>query len=173
MWTAAFDCGTISLWTVLWVCYFPEQPLSLSFHPTGLQLLVGFADKLRLCSVLLGEVRAYKEFAIKGCCECAFSHGGHLFAAVNGTLVQVYDTNTGEQLAVFRGHTASSPLAGLVARRHSAGVSWSGRRGVPAEVGSVSAAARAGPEGLQVHMRRGDAAGQNVRSGRRPHAEGR
>ena len=88
------------------VCYFPEQPLSLSFHPTGLQLLVGFADKLRLCSVLLGEVRAYKEFAIKGCCECAFSHGGHLFAAVNGTLVQVYDTNTGEQLAVFRGHTA-------------------------------------------------------------------
>ena len=88
------------------VCYFPEQPLSLSFHPSGLQLLVGFADKLRLCSVLLGEVRAYKEFAIKACCECAFSHGGHLFAAVNGTLVQVYDTSTGEQLAVFRGHTA-------------------------------------------------------------------
>ena len=107
-------CGvdrSLRLWNYLTldcalVCYFPEQPLSLSFHPSGLQLLVGFADKLRLCSVLLGEVRAYKEFAIKGCCECAFSHGGHLFAAVNGTLVQVYDTNTGEQLAVFRGHTA-------------------------------------------------------------------
>ena len=107
-------CGvdrSLRLWNYLsldcpLVCYFPEQPLSLSFHPSGLQLLVGFADKLRLCSVLLGEVRAYKEFAIKGCCECAFSHGGHLFAAVNGTLVQVYDTNTGEQLAVFRGHTA-------------------------------------------------------------------
>ena len=109
----AATCGadrSIRLWNLLTlrcelVVYFPELPLSLSFHPSGLHLLVGFADKLRLCNVLLNEIRAYRELPIKACAECAFSHGGQSFAAVNGTLVQVYDTYTGEQLAVFRGHT--------------------------------------------------------------------
>ena len=109
----AATCGadrSIRLWNLLslqceLVVYFPEVPLSVSFHPSGLQLLVGFSDKLRLCSVLSSEIRAYRELPIKACMECAFSHGGHAFACVNGTLIQVYDTHTGEQLAVFRGHT--------------------------------------------------------------------
>ena len=109
----AATCGvdrSIRLWNLLsleceLVVYFPECPLSVAFHPSGLHLLVGFSDKLRLCNVLLHEIRAYRELPIKSCMEVAFSHGGQAFACVNGTLIQVYDTYTGEQLAVFRGHT--------------------------------------------------------------------
>ena len=109
----AATCGmdrSIRLWNLLTlecelVVYFPECPLSVSFHPSGLHLLVGFSDKLRLCNVLCNEIRAYRELPIKQCMEVAFSHGGQAFACVNGTLIQVYDSYTGEQLAVFRGHT--------------------------------------------------------------------
>ena len=61
-----------------------DEAFSVSLHPSGLHVLVGFADKLRLCNLLVNDVRAYKEFAVKACRECRFSNGGQLFAAVNG-----------------------------------------------------------------------------------------
>ena len=39
---------------------FPEEALSVSFHPSGLHVLVGFTDKLRLCNLLLDDIRPYK-----------------------------------------------------------------------------------------------------------------
>jgi len=42
--------------------YFNEDPFSVAFHPTGLHLLVGFTDKLRLMNVLMDDIRPYKEF---------------------------------------------------------------------------------------------------------------
>lgn len=36
---------------------FEAEPLSLALHPTGYMLLVGFADKLRLLSVLADDLR--------------------------------------------------------------------------------------------------------------------
>lgn len=83
---------------------FNEEPLSVSFHPSGLHLLVGFSDKLRLLNVLLDNLQPYKEFAIKGCSVCKFSNGGHLFAAVNSTTIQVYKTYTGEIATSIRAH---------------------------------------------------------------------
>ena len=85
---------------------YPEPPLSVSVHPSGLHVLIGFADKLRLMNIFIDDLRLYKEFAIKGCTETAFAHGGHLFAAINVGLIQIYNTYTAEQVAVFRGHTA-------------------------------------------------------------------
>ena len=83
---------------------FVEEAFSVSFHPSGLHVLVGFADKLRLCNLLVNDVSAYKEFAVKACRECRFSNGGQLFAAVNGSVVQVYDAYTAENVGNFRGH---------------------------------------------------------------------
>ena len=83
---------------------FVEEAFSVSFHPSGLHVLVGFADKLRLCNLLVNDVSAYKEFAVKACCECRFSNGGQLFAAVDGSVVQVYDAYTAENVGNFRGH---------------------------------------------------------------------
>jgi hypothetical protein len=65
---------------------------------------VGFADKLRLMSVLLDDLKTVKEVGIKGCREVAFCNGGQLFAAANGTTVSVYNTYTGENVGNLRGH---------------------------------------------------------------------
>ncbi|MDB9925025.1 hypothetical protein OAD67_02060 [bacterium] len=86
---------------------FTEEALSISFHPSGLHVLVGFADKLRLCNLLVDDIRTYKEFPVKNCRESRFSNGGHLFAAVNGSVVQVYDTYSTENVGNFRGHGGS------------------------------------------------------------------
>ena len=84
--------------------FFPEEAYSVSFHPSGLNVLVGFADKLRLMNLLIDDIRTYKEFSIKACRECRFSHGGQYFAAVNGTTVQIYNTYTCENIGNLRGH---------------------------------------------------------------------
>lgn len=49
--------------------YFTEESYSVAFHPSGLYLLVGFSDKLRLMNVLMDDFRLFKEFGIRGCKE--------------------------------------------------------------------------------------------------------
>jgi hypothetical protein len=55
---------------------FADEIFSIAIHPTGLMVLVGFADKLRLMSVLMEDLKTIKELGIKGCRECCFSTGG-------------------------------------------------------------------------------------------------
>ncbi|KAJ1455139.1 quinon protein alcohol dehydrogenase-like superfamily [Pelagophyceae sp. CCMP2097] len=81
-----------------------EEPLSVALHPSGLYVLVGFADKLRFMSLLMDDIRAVYELNIKACRECAFAHGGHAFAAANNAVVQIIATYTHETLANLRGH---------------------------------------------------------------------
>lgn len=83
---------------------FQEEAFSISLHPSGLQVLVGFSDKLRLMNLLIDDIRSFKEFTVRGCRECAFSHGGHLFAAVNGNVIHIYSTTTFENIANLKGH---------------------------------------------------------------------
>ncbi|KAJ8285212.1 hypothetical protein GJAV_G00023590 [Gymnothorax javanicus] len=84
---------------------FQEQALSVALHPSGLFLLVGFSDKLRLLNLLMNDLRSFMEFSVRGCRECAFSNGGHLFAAVNGTVIQIYSTITFENVRNLKGHS--------------------------------------------------------------------
>ena len=84
--------------------YFAEEAHSVAFHPSGLHVLVGFSDKLRLCNLLMDDIRPYREFSIKGCRECSFSNGGKYFAAVNGPVIQVYNMYTCENVGNCRGH---------------------------------------------------------------------
>ncbi len=48
---------------------FQEEAYSVSVHPSGLFLLVGFSEKLRLMNVLIDDIRPFKEFMIRGCRE--------------------------------------------------------------------------------------------------------
>lgn len=82
----------------------PQPSPPLPRPPPLLQVLVGFADKLRLMTVLMEDLRTIKEFGIKGCRECVFSTGGQFFAAVNGTTVSIYNTYTCENVGNLRGH---------------------------------------------------------------------
>ncbi|CAM9657374.1 unnamed protein product [Scytosiphon promiscuus] len=107
-------CGmdrTIRVWNImeqrldLWKV-FQEEPYSLAMHPSGLHLLVGFADKLRLMNILMDDIRACHEISIKQCREVKFSNGGSMFAAVNGNFVTIFDFNTYDKLADLRGHNS-------------------------------------------------------------------
>mmetsp|Transcript_22834 Transcript_22834/g.63112 ORF Transcript_22834/g.63112 Transcript_22834/m.63112 type:complete len:1547 (+) Transcript_22834:150-4790(+) len=86
------------------VKWFPDEIFSIAIHPSGLQVLVGFADKLRLMTILMEDLKTVKEFGIKGCRECCFSTGGQYFAAVNGTTISIYNTYTCENVGNLRGH---------------------------------------------------------------------
>ncbi len=43
-----------------------------------------------------------KEFSVKACKECRFSHGGQYFAAVNGNTISIYNTYTFENVGNLR-----------------------------------------------------------------------
>lgn len=110
-------CGldkTIRVWNYLEksteICKsFPEEAMSVSFHPSGLHILVGFADKLRLMNLLMDDIRTFREFMVKSCRECQFSNGGDRFAAVNGAYIHIYDMYTCEMLASLRGEKSIYP----------------------------------------------------------------
>lgn len=46
--------------------------------------------------------RLIKEFSIKVCKECCFSHGGQYFAAVNGNTISIYNTYTFDNVGNLR-----------------------------------------------------------------------
>lgn len=87
------------------VKYFSEEPLSLSLHPNGHHVLVGFGDKLRFFNVLLDDVRQVQDFPVKACRECRFSRGGQYFAAVTGPSIHLFDTHTFEPMGILKGHS--------------------------------------------------------------------
>jgi WD40 repeat protein len=88
------------------VKYFSEEAYSVSIHPSGLYLLVGFSDKLRLMNLLIDDIQPFREFTIRGCRECRFSRGGQYFAAINANVIQIYSTWTFDNLATLKGHNA-------------------------------------------------------------------
>ena len=47
-------------------------------------------------NIFSDSIKAYKEFKSKNCLEIRFAHGGHMFAANHGHVVQIYNFNTGE-----------------------------------------------------------------------------
>jgi cilia- and flagella-associated protein 57 len=83
---------------------FVDEPLSISLHPSGLYVLAGFSDKLRLFNILMDDLRLAKEFSIRACKKCCFSNGGHLIAATNGNAVQLFSAWTFETIGNLKGH---------------------------------------------------------------------
>ncbi|XP_007432730.1 cilia- and flagella-associated protein 57, partial [Python bivittatus] len=97
--TKYFTLSTLDLYKE-----YQEEAYALAFHPGGLYVLVGFADKLRLMNLLIDDIRTFKDFTVRGCRECAFSTGGHLFAAVNGNVIHIYSTISFDNVINLKGH---------------------------------------------------------------------
>ena len=101
---------TVRIWNyvehTLEICKsFPVEAISIAMHPSGLHILVGFADKLRFMNLYGDDIKEFKSFNIRSCPECKFSHGGQYFAAVHGQVIQLYSTYTCEPIAPLRGPT--------------------------------------------------------------------
>uniref|UniRef100_H3CPL1 Cilia and flagella associated protein 57 n=1 Tax=Tetraodon nigroviridis TaxID=99883 RepID=H3CPL1_TETNG len=106
--TSSLDC-CVRIWnyetkTVDLCKEFQEEAFSVALHPTGLFILVGFLDKLRLMNLLISDIRIFKEFTVRGCRECAFSNGGHMFAAVSGNVIHIYSPSF-ENILNLKGHS--------------------------------------------------------------------
>lgn len=84
---------------------FLETPSSVSIHPLGHHAIIGFSDKLRLMNVLYDDqFRCIWHYPIKMCRECKFSKGGHLFAAVQGTSILLFDFHNKRKIFELKGH---------------------------------------------------------------------
>lgn len=81
-----------------------EDMSAVALHPTGLFAVVGFSDKLRFITILIDDFISTREFAVRACKEVCFSTMGHLFAAVNGNIIQIYSTITFEHMFNLKGH---------------------------------------------------------------------
>jgi WD40 repeat protein len=107
-------CGvdrTVRVWNYLEnsleiVQEFTENVYSVSLHPDGLSILIGFGDKLRLCSLFYEDIKTIQEFSVRGCRCVRFSAGGHLFAAVNGSKIQIYSALTFQLVNTLHRHSA-------------------------------------------------------------------
>ncbi|XP_012923642.1 cilia- and flagella-associated protein 57 isoform X2 [Heterocephalus glaber] len=84
---------------------YQEEAYAISLHPSGHYIVVGFADKLCLMNLLIDDIRPFKEYSVRGCRECSFSNGGHLFAAVNGNVIHIFTTTSLENITNLKGHT--------------------------------------------------------------------
>ena len=108
-------CGadkTVRIWNYLdnsleIIKEFTESVYCVSLHPDGLSILIGFGDKLRLCGVFYDDIRSFREFPIRGCRCAKFSNGGHMFAAVNGSKIQIYSTLTFQLVNTLHRHNAN------------------------------------------------------------------
>ena len=67
--------------------------------------MAGMMDKIRMYTILLSDIRELKEWSVRSCRELRFSNGGHLFAAANGNILQLYSTTTQENVANMKGHS--------------------------------------------------------------------
>ena len=71
---------------------FREEIHSVSIHPDGLYVAVGFVDKIRFMNLLIDDMRLFQEFPVRESRICMFGHGGHLLAAAVKDLIHVYNT---------------------------------------------------------------------------------
>jgi len=87
-----------------------DEPTCVAFHPNGLQLILGFNERIRMYNCMRDELKLFRDMPLKGCRELKFSSGGQYFAAAVGYSVSVYSTNAYnsqtifQQLYTFTGH---------------------------------------------------------------------
>lgn len=78
---------------------------SVSFHPLGHEISVGFHLNLLTFRVHPTELVVRTEFSLPAVSHCKYSHGGSLLAAVSGKTIFVYAASTtAKTVAKFVGH---------------------------------------------------------------------
>nr|CAD7403161.1 unnamed protein product [Timema cristinae] len=106
-------CGQVDRTVRVWnyeegtqelVKQYQEDLYCVALHPTGLFTVIGFSDKLRFMILLIDDIHPVREFPVRSCQECVFSTSGHLFAAVNGNVIQMYSSVSFQNIYNLKGH---------------------------------------------------------------------
>jgi len=84
-----------------------EQPMALSIHPSGFQVVISFKDRIKLFNILPDKLKPYLETILKASKEIHYSKGGQFIAAASGINIIIYDSRSLEQLITLQGHMMS------------------------------------------------------------------
>jgi len=82
-----------------------DAPVSVALHPFGYYMAVSFADKLRFYHILVKDLKLHKEFSVRGISKLKFANGGHLLAAAQGKLVQIFSIRSLAKVTTLQSHT--------------------------------------------------------------------
>lgn len=85
---------------------FASTPLSISFHPSGLQMLIVFADEVLAFHICVDELKMFWRLAIRTCRYCAYSNGGQRFALADNNLIHIFNFLSGEKECDLKGHSS-------------------------------------------------------------------
>ncbi|EGR31777.1 WD repeat protein [Ichthyophthirius multifiliis] len=77
---------------------FDEEAYSVSFHPSGLYIIVSFIETIKLLNIYQQQLISFKELHVRNCKDVKFSNGGGLFVVNNFSTIQVYQFQTGEKI---------------------------------------------------------------------------
>jgi len=81
-------------------------PLSISFHPSGLHMLIVFMDEVQCVHICVDELKMFWRMPIRSCRCCAFSNGGQKFALADNNLIQIFNFSSGEKECNLKGHNS-------------------------------------------------------------------
>jgi WD40 repeat protein len=81
---------------------YDEKLLDVRFHPTGLYLILCSINSIKLMSIHLKDLKVKHEYNVRSCYQCVFSNGGHKFACVHSTLVQIFSTVSHLELCTIK-----------------------------------------------------------------------
>lgn len=105
-----FDTNNFELMTK-----FDHEIVSLSLHPSSLQILICFEQYAEVSYIYNGSLSTVWRLDVEtNGCSC-FSHGGQYFALVSGVYVQVYCSYKLDLICTLRGHSA--PIKSLSWRK--------------------------------------------------------
>lgn len=79
---------------------FQEEPLSVSLHPSGLFVAVGFSSGFKVFAVVNDALVVLKEAQIANCRFIRYSHGGHFLLVNEKEHIFIYDSIYYETLHV-------------------------------------------------------------------------
>ena len=88
-----------------------ENPYSVSLHPSGVQVALGFKETFKVFAVLESELLCELDHVVKSCYSVSYSPGGKYLAANNGGSIVVYSPFTLRVVWILTGH--SSPIRSL------------------------------------------------------------
>ena len=71
---------------------------------SGMYILAGFSDKLRLMNLLIDDIKTFREFKFKNSTSCSFSCGGHLLAAVSHNKIAIFSSVNFKNMVNLNGH---------------------------------------------------------------------
>lgn len=102
-------CGALRVWNFAErLCEvartLPDPAVGVALHPSGLQLALAVADRVRVMAVLADDLREVASVPLKGAAHVRYSASGGLLAVAAGPVIHILDGTSLGFVCALRGH---------------------------------------------------------------------